>query len=269
MPGASHLPLPPAAARVGPWRAGGLASAGRRRPPPPAAPPSPPVAIRRSTRRLFYQLLIGEMELRGGRGRHRLRDGAGRRAPHAATRPVPPRRGHRAAGARRRPGAGRHPPGAGAARSLDALRTQVQILVALNRPGRGAEPLRRPAGPHAGRRAPGALIAALPRFLQRAPDRRRPPQLLEQALQPYRGRGHPAWPRAWPRAAPGWPPATPTARWPWRAQAQARDPRAPGPALLALELMRRAPQAEDLVTQTYLAPARRPSRRCAWPTCAC
>ena len=68
--------------------------------------------------------------------------------------------------------------------SLDALRMQLQILSALNRMTDLAEPLRAllAATPEAER---SALIASIPRFLQRAPDKRQAARLIETVLEPY------------------------------------------------------------------------------------
>lgn len=131
-------------------------------------------------------------------------------------------------------------------RSLDALRTQLQIYSALNRSSDIDEPLRALLAltPEAER---GALIAALPRFLQRVPDRRQAAQLVDAVLEPYRGAPATrvaalvASGRAW--AAAGDPDlALDRAR-----AAQAAEPQAPGPALLALELMAKREAAEDVV----------------------
>ena len=75
--------------------------------------------------------------------------------------------------------------------SLDALRLQLQILLLLNRNDGIAEPLQALLAltPQADR--PG-LIAALPRFLQRASDPRLLAGVLETALEPYRSA--PCWP---------------------------------------------------------------------------
>ena len=130
--------------------------------------------------------------------------------------------------------------------SLDALRLQLQILLLLNRNDGIAEPLQALLAqtPAAGR--PG-LMLSLPRFLQRSSDPRQIAGILEQALAPYReapATGVPA------RVAAGR--AWLEARDPDRAlalasEAQRLDATAPGPALLAMELLRERPQAEALV----------------------
>jgi hypothetical protein len=51
-------------------------------------------------------------------------------------------------------------------------------------------------------------------------------------------------------------------------QAQALDPQAPGPVLLALDLMPQRPAAEELV-RTHLQGRRRSNRPCGCRTCVC
>ena len=68
--------------------------------------------------------------------------------------------------------------------SLEACRYVVQLLVALNRSSEAAEPLRSmielsPPGDRV------ALISSLPRFFERAGDRKSTPAVLEKALAPY------------------------------------------------------------------------------------
>ncbi len=131
--------------------------------------------------------------------------------------------------------------------SLDAHRYLVQLLAALNRLPETVEPLRAmveltPAAERDG------LIANLPRFFARSPDRRAAAQLVEDVLQPYAGSPDMrvavtvAQGRAW-LAAGDVPRAQQLAR-----DAHALDPASEGPALLALELMDEDPTAEALVT---------------------
>lgn len=197
---------------------------------------------------LFYQLLIGEIELRAGESgaayevildaARRTKDEAlFRRAVDIA---LQGRAGEQALAATRawRTAA----PG-----SLDALRMQLQILSALNRLADAAEPLRSllTLTPEAER---GGLIAALPRFLQRNTDTRGTAQLIETVLEPYlkapptRVQAQVAVGRGWLQAGDG-ARALALAR-----QAQRDDASAPGPALLALDLMASQPEAESLVT---------------------
>ena len=137
--------------------------------------------------------------------------------------------------------------------SLDAMRLQLQVLLLLNRAEALAEPLRDllAATPTAER--PG-LIAALPRFLQRASNPGLVARLLEDAFKPYRSGADTRVPV---RLAMGhaWLEARDADRALALAnEARALDPAAPGAALLAMELMRERPQAEALVLE-YLARA--------------
>ena len=147
--------------------------------------------------------------------------------------------------------------------SPDALRTQLQILSALNRTDDIAEPLRALLAltPEAER---GGLIAAIPRFLQRAGDRRQAAQLVDAVLQPYLAAAGTRVPslvasgRAW-AAADDVEQALARAR-----AAHAAEPRAPGPVLLALDLMAKRPAAEDIVRGHLQAGAVDPALRLAY-----
>ncbi len=208
-----------------------------------AAPPTPSLL----NSQLFQQLLIGELEARRGQSAtaiqlmldaaRRTRDETlFRRATEIA---LQARSGDQAlavvaAWRRTLP------------RSLDALRTQLQIYSALNRSSDIDEPLRALLAltPEAER---GALIAALPRFLQRVPDRRQAALIVDAVLEPYRAAPATRVPalvasgRAWAGAGDV-DLALDRAR-----AAQAAEPQAPGPALLALELMAKREAAEELV----------------------
>ena len=129
----------------------------------------------------------------------------------------------------------------------DAIAEPLQALLALT--------------PEAER--PG-LVSALPRFLQRASDPRFVAGVLEESLKPYRDAEatrvavRVAIGRAWLEA-----------REPDRALALAReaqglDAAAPGPALLAMELMHERPAAEDLVQQYLRQPQVEPAVRLAY-----
>jgi tetratricopeptide (TPR) repeat protein len=127
---------------------------------------------------------------------------------------------------------------------------QLQILLALNRGDGLDEPLRALLTLTPPPERPG-LISALPRFLQRAGDARGVATLMEDALKPYRDAEATRVPvrvalgRTWLEAGEA-DRALALAR-----EAQVMDAAAPGPALLAMELMRQRPQAEALVA-TYL-----------------
>lgn len=201
---------------------------------------------------LFYQLLIGEIELSAGRAgsayevmldaAKRTRDEAlFQRAVEVA---LQARAGDQALAATRAWRQARP-------ESIDARRYQIQILVALNRLEEAGEPLRSwiastPADERAG------LIAATPRLLQRANDRKAAATLLEQWLAPYRDTketrtaARVATGRAWLAAGESGKALELTQ------QAYADDPGAPGPVLLALDLIPTQPAAERIATQ-YLA----------------
>jgi tetratricopeptide (TPR) repeat protein len=228
--------------------------------PPPAAQaekPDAPVAPPNNSAlddRLLYQLLVGEMALNAGDAgsayellldaARRTRDeGLFRRAVDIA---LQSRAGEQALAATR---AWR----TATPQSADALRMQLQILLLLNRVDAVGEPLKALLAitPEADR--PG-LVSALPRFLQRASNPSRVAQVLEDALKGLRDAPATRVPvrvtlgRAWLEA-----------RDPDRALALAREahalePAAPGPALLAMELMRERPDAERVVLDHLARP---------------
>jgi tetratricopeptide (TPR) repeat protein len=196
---------------------------------------------------LFYQVLIGEIEASAGNAgnayeivldaaRRTRSDQLFRRATEIALRA---RAGEQALAATRAWRSARPD-------STEAVRLQLQILIAMNRTAELAEPLRAllQATPPA-ERAP--LIASLPRALQRGADKRQAAAVLDEVLLPYasdattRLAAQVAGARAW-AAAGETERALKIVR-----QAQAEDPSAPGPALLALELMGARPEAEAVV----------------------
>jgi len=203
--------------------------------------------------RLLYQLLIAEMALNSGEtssayelildaARRTKDDALFRRAVDIA---LQSRAGDQALAATR---AWR----AASPKSMDALRLQLQILVLLNRHGSVAEPLKQLLAQTPAAELPD-LISALPRLLQRSSDSRGLAQTLEDVLKPYRsGTGataiasRTAQGRAWLEARDFDRALALTS------EAQALDASAPGPALLALELMREKPESEKLV-KAYLA----------------
>jgi tetratricopeptide (TPR) repeat protein len=147
--------------------------------------------------------------------------------------------------------------------SADAHRYVVQLLILMNRLGDVAEPLSAllsitPQDERSG------LIAALPRTLQRATDRRAVVALMEQVLKPYMDA-----------------PATRTASRIALArtvlsagdtqralalaqQAQRDDPQGMGPALFALEMLPTSPEAERIVTDYLATPDATPALRLAY-----
>ncbi len=212
---------------------------------------------------LFYQLLIGEMELSAGRAGNAydvILDAARRhndaslfqRAVEIA---LQARAGEQALAAAR---AWRK----AVPDSVDALRFQAQIVLALNRPDEVVEPiaawlLDAPSGERPG------LIAGLPRLLQRVADRRLALSLLERMVSPYKdlpgtrvpsqvalGRLH---------LAAGMPDqALALAR-----QAASEDQASAGPVLLAMELLPGTPAAEAIVTAYLDRPGAEPGVRLA------
>ena len=216
-----------------------------------AAPPTPSAL----DAQLFYQLLIGEIELRNGQpgvayeaildAARRTRDEQlFRRAvdiavqARALDQALAAVRGWRQA----------------LPQSLDPLRLQVQILAAAGRPKELGEPLRELL-----RLTPAAelpdLINALPRFLQRSGDAKALASTLSDLLQPYAERpatavvARVAVARAWLNADDA-DIALALAR-----DAQQRDADSPLPAVLALELLPRRPAAEELITAYLARPA--------------
>lgn len=147
--------------------------------------------------------------------------------------------------------------------SRDANRYLLQILIGLNRVGETAEPLKREIA-LADAKERAAAISQLPRFFARSSDKKLAASVVEQALSDQLGN-----------------PATGVAAWTaigrLRLEAgdvngaleaarrgQAMEPRAEGPALLALALMSPAlPQAETLVRK-YLEGKPKPELRMAY-----
>ena len=207
---------------------------------------------------LFYQLLIGEIELRNGEAGNayavlldaarRTRDEAlFKRAVEVA---LQARAGDQALAATR---AWRQ----ALPQSLEALRYELQLLATLNRSAEIAETLKLLLA-----RTPVAerddLIAGLPRVFQRMSDKRQAAIQIEELLRPYtlatsaastRAAAYVASGRAWWLAGDA-PQALAHAE-----RAQAADGATTGPVLLALDLLRAAPDAEKLVTQYLQRPA--------------
>ncbi len=231
-------------------------------PPPAAAEPAPQNSVMDD--RLFYQLLVGELALTQGdlgtayswlldAARRTRDDGLFRRSIDIA---IQARNGDQALAAARAWRLARP-------ESLDALRLQVQLLMGTGRAAEVTEPLRSliDETPLAER---GGLIAALPRFLQRAGDAKMVAQLMDDVLKPHRQRPETAVParvaqgRAWLEAK------EPARALALAREAQAIELAAPGPALLAMELMRERPEAEALVKAHLDSPAAEPAVRQAY-----
>jgi tetratricopeptide (TPR) repeat protein len=185
---------------------------------------------------LFYQLLIGEMQLRDGEAgaafqvildaaRRTKNEQLFRRATDIA---LQARAGEQALASAK---AWRQT----LPESLDALRYQVQLLVALNRPQETLEPLQALL-----QRTPAAdrpsLITALPRFFARSTDKAQVATLTEELLRPYidapdtRVASLVTSGRSWLAAQDNAKALT------FAQRAHAIDPAAEGPAVLALEL---------------------------------
>ena len=228
---------------------------------PPAARSGEPVENSDIDAQLFYQLLIGELELgRGdaGTGYQVMLDAARRsrderlfkRAIDVALQAQAGEQALQAARAWRNT----------LPQSIDAHRYEVQLLVALNRSAESAEPLRATlALVPAEQRA--AAIASLPGYFARAANQKATVQVLEQVLQPY-AEGK----------VSGESPATAVAAWvalgrsrfaagdgagalAAARRAQALGVNGDAPAMLAVELMAAQPQAEEIVTAYLQQPA--------------
>ena len=210
---------------------------------------------------LFYQLLLGEIELRDGQSgtAYQLMLDAARRAKdeqlfkRATEIALQARAGDQALAA------------AVAWRqtlpdSQDAMRYQIQLLVALNRLPEVEEPLVALLR-HAPRPALPAMLEAVPRFLARAPDRHATAVLVERALQPFvdapdtRASALVAIGRAW-LLADDRDKALAALR-----RASDADPSAEGPALLALDMLPATSEAEAVVTRQLLAKPLSPTVR--------
>jgi tetratricopeptide (TPR) repeat protein len=236
----------------------------------PAAPPAsdaqgkPPVLNSAIDAPLFYQLLIGEIELNAGQAGNayqimldaarRTRDEQlFRRATEIA---LQARAGEQALAATRAWRTARP-------ESMEAVRLQLQILLSMNRTQELGEPMRALiAGTPTDERA--AVIGALPRFMSRATDKRQAAALVEDVLQSYVGD---ASTRAAAQAAIGrtWLAAGDAERAMKLArQAQSENPSSSAPVLLALELMRVRPEAESIVTQYLKTPDADPLLRRAY-----
>ncbi|MBL8288376.1 MAG: tetratricopeptide repeat protein [Rubrivivax sp.] len=255
-----------ALAWAGPARAA-IAQAGAPVLTPPAAASEgalPPVPNSALDAPLFYQLLIGELELRGGENgtayavildaARRTRDEAlFRRAVDIA---LAARSGEQALAAARAWRSSRP-------ESADALRTQLQILVALGRLADAAEPARAliNATPPEER---GNTIAALPRFFGRAGEPKAVAALVEEIVRPHmqaeatRVPARVAQGRAW-LAAGDDARALALAR-----EAASLEPAASGPVLLALEMMKKQPEAESIVASFMARPDAEPQIRLAY-----
>ncbi len=219
-----------------------------------AAAGSPSTTAENSTldSQLFYQLLIGEIELRSGQAgtayevlldaaRRTKDEQVFRRVTDIALEARAMEQALTAAKAWR----------SAVPESMQAHRYVVQLLVSLNRAAEAAEPLRSMLS-RAGAAERIALINSLPRFFAANADRKQSAEIIEQELQPYLNRTET---RVAARIA--------TARAWWTAQdsakalgltraAHALDPTAEAPGVLAVEMMASLEVAEAVV-QSHLA----------------
>ena len=213
---------------------------------------------------LFYQLLIGEIELRSGRAGNAyevMLDAAKRqseeslfqRAVDIALQARDADKALVAVAAWRK----------AKPSSLAPLRYEVQIQLALGRADGVTEPLAHwlkllPAPERAG------LIGALPRLLARLPKTAQAPVLIARLTEPYSTASATRTAVALALARAHWMADDPARALNQVQSVQRQDPAAPGTALLALELMAKLPQAESLAT-TYLArPDTEPAVRMAY-----
>ena len=218
-----------------------------------AEPAKPAVDNSRLDAPLFFELLLGEMELRDGEV-----GTAYQRMLGAARRTNDEQLFRRATEIALQARAGDQALAATLAwrqalpESQDALRYQIQLLIALNRVAEAEEPLAdllrlspKPALP--------AMIDAVPRFLGRSSDRQAVAVVVEKSLSSFaaapetRTSALVAIGRGW-LAAGNADRALEFAR-----RASAADTAAEGPALLALDMLPATPAAEAIVTAQLAA----------------
>lgn len=212
----------------------------------PAAAPEPVVNSGLDAP-LFYQLLIGEMELQSGEPGNAfqvLLDAARRTGDETLFRRVvgialQARAGDQALIAAR---AWRQL----APESTEALQTTVQLLLGLNRIGELEEPLGALIKLTAPDQRAGA-IAALPRLLQRLPEPKRVLSAITPVLQPYLQQADTAIAAHVSLARLQLAAGDATAALALLKTASAKDPGAEGPALVALDMLGSEVEAEALV----------------------
>ena len=226
--------------------------------------PAPPVLNSSLDSLLFYQLLIGELELNAGRAGNAygvILDAARRNGDEALFQraveiALQARAGDQALEAARAWRSAKPS-------SVAPLRYQAQILLAINRPNDAVEPLAAWLVAVPTMERPG-LIAGLPQLLKSLPDRQSALAMIEKLVLPYLdgtgtrtasrvslGRAH--------LAAGNLPQALGLAR-----AAQTDDAAAPGPVLLALDMLPATPAAEALVTEHLARADAEPAVRLAY-----
>ena len=228
------------------------------------APAAAPVVNSAMDSLLFYQLLVGELELNAGRAGNAygvVLDAARRSGDEALYQraveiALQARAGEQALEAARAWRAAKPA-------SLAPVRYQSQILLALNRIDEAADPLAYWLAAVPLMERPG-LLAGLPRMLQNQADRQRVLALVEKLVLPYLdspgtatpsrvslGRAH--------LSAGNLPQALGLAK-----AAQAADGAAPGPVLLALEMLPGTAAAEQVVTDYLARPDAEPALRLSY-----
>ena len=226
-----------------------------------AEPPVPKVENSALDAPLFYQLLLSEIELRNGQAgtAYQLMLDAARRGKdeqlfrRATEMALQARAGDQALSAVL---AWRQ----ALPESVDAVRYQIQILVALNRIADVEDPLSALLRQTARPALPG-LIEALPRLLGRAADRNAVAAVVERTLRPY---ADAADTKASASVAIGraWLVAGDTAKALAFAQrASEADPGSEGAALLALDMLPGTPEAEAIVKRQLAARSDNPTVR--------
>ena len=226
-----------------------------------AEPPLPKVENSALDAQLFYQLLLSEIELRSGQAgtAYQLMLDAARRGKdeqlfrRATEMALQARAGDQALSAVL---AWRQ----ALPESADALRYQIQLLVALNRIADVEEPLSALLRQTARPALPG-LIEALPRLLGRAADRNAVAAVIERTLRPYVDAADTKAPAS-VAIGRAWLVAGDTAKALAFAQrASEADPGSEGAALLALDMLPGTPEAEAIVKRQLAARADNPTVR--------
>ncbi len=245
----------------------------------PPASPNPPAALgspagsstpetapgsSRLDAPLFYQLLIGELELRQGEpatayavvldAARRTRDESlYERAMEIALRAQAGNEALMAATAWRQA----HPA------SLAAVRAQVRILLALNRLNALTEPLRRFIELTPAEDQPGA-IAAIPRLFRGHPDPRGSLQVMQTVLIPLAEQPATRTPAQLALARGLMQAGQHAAALALARDVARRQPAAPGPALLALELLPELDEAQSLLNDYLAQPKAEPLVRLSY-----
>ncbi|HSW06258.1 tetratricopeptide repeat protein [Aquabacterium sp.] len=225
------------------------------------AQPTTPVANSPLDGPLFLQLLIGELEMSAGRAgeaygwmleaaRRSGDDGLYQRVIEIALQGKAPAQALAAARAWRQ----------AKPKSVEAIRFESQLLLALNRLDELAVPLSAWLAESSVVERP-ALIAAIPRLLQRASDRKQALALVERVLEPYRSDPGTRVPALVAIGRANFGAGNSAQALDLARQAQAIDPKAMGPALLALDMLPGAAEIERLVTDYLALPDTEPGVR--------